>query len=536
MLDQDLQALQEVRDLLKKAKTAQDKLLHFNQHRIDKIVETMCQRGARYARELAEMAVEETKMGRVESKTVKNWFCSEYLWEYLKDLKTVGVIRRDPVKKIVEFAIPKGIVAGIIPTTNPTSTAFFKSIISLKSRNPIVISPHPRAVKCIKRSADIMHQAAVDAGAPEGCVSCLSMPTLGSTHELMKHKYTKIILATGGGGLVKAAYSSGKPALGVGPGNAPAYIHTSADVPHAVSAIVMSQAFDWGTVCATEQSIVADRIKYREVVRLLGRQKAYICNPEEIKLLEKGMVGDAGHGLNIEVIGRSPAHIARVCGFRIPEDSLTLVAPYEGIGKEYPLSMEKLSPVLALYESNGLEDGIDKCARLLHYGGEGHTLAIHAEDEEVILKIAEQLPAYRIVINSPTVQGAIGYATNLIPSMSLGCGSPGNNIISNNINALDLVDIKRIAWVKEGFVKPPVEESGSSLSSDGDRFPRFYSASLGSNTPAKPKFPKTPSPRVELPASPSRGSSENSQSPLGEKEIEEILKKAKRAPQKEGGY
>ena len=457
-MDRDLQALQEVRDLLEKAKRAQEKLATFNQHRIDRIVYTMCQRGARYARELAELAVEETKMGRVESKVIKNLFCTEYLWEYLKDLKTVGVIGYDEEKQVIEIAVPKGVVAGIIPTTNPTSTALFKAIIALKGRNTIVMSPHPRAVRCIQRACQIMHQAAVDAGAPEGCIGCLSIPTLEATHELMKHRYTSVILATGGSGLVKAAYSSGKPALGVGPGNAPAYIHRSANIRHAVSAILMSQTFDWGTICSTEQAIVVDRIVSSRVLKELVRQKAYICSKEEVKLLEKGIVGTAGHGLNIQIIGQSPYRIAQICGFRVPEDTTALIAPYTKVGREYPLSMEKLSPILAYYEVEHLEEAKELCRRLLHFGGTGHTLGIHAEDKEVVLEMAMELPAYRIVVNSPTVQGAIGFSTNLVPSMSLGCGAPGNNIVSNNINALDLIDIKRVAWVKEGFVQPVVSQ------------------------------------------------------------------------------
>ncbi|RME79910.1 MAG: aldehyde dehydrogenase family protein [Planctomycetota bacterium] len=453
----------------------------------------------------------------MESKVIKNLFCSEYLWDYLKDLKTVGVLKRDKEKKVIEIGVPKGIVASIIPTTNPTSTALFKSIISIKGRNTTVISPHPRAKKCIQRAAQIMHQAAVDAGAPEGCIGCLSYPTLEATHELMKHKYTSVILATGGSGLVKAAYSSGKPALGVGPGNAPAYIDPSADILHAVSAILMSQTFDWGTICSTEQSIVAHRIVAPRVLKELARQKAYICSPEEIRLLEKGIVGSAGHGLNAEIVGKSPVFIANLCGFQVPEDTTALVAPYSGIGRGYPLSMEKLSPILAFYECDSLEDGMDKCRRLLEYGGTGHTLAIHAQDEDVILEMSMALPAYRIVINSPTVQGAIGYATNLVPSMSLGCGAPGNNIIAQNINALDLIDIKRVAWVKEGFVKPLVsQEDGQSFLSRESYVHSSHGtgASVSQTSPiqdvalSRPKSPK------------------ESLSPLSEKEIESILKKA----------
>lgn len=528
MYDKDLQAIQQVRDLMARAKKAQEKLREFNQHRIDKVVETMCKRGARYAKELADLAHQETKMGRADSKYTKNWVNTEYLWDYIKDVKTVGVINRDEEKKILEVAVPKGIVAAIIPTTNPTSTTLFKAIISIKARNPVVFSPHPRATECIARTAKVMHQAAVDAGAPEGCIGCMEIPTLEATHALMKHKDTGIILATGGGGLVKAAYSSGKPALGVGPGNAPAYIHRSANAKHAVSAIVMSQTFDWGTICSTENSIVCDRIIAPEVLRELVRQKAHICNPEEQKLLSDLYRGPTG-GLNTEVVGQSPYRLAEMSGFRVPEDTTVLIAQLDKIGKAYPLSKEKLSPTLAFYIAEDVDHGLSLCDELLNAGGTGHTLGLHGQDEEVLVYLAERLPAYRIVVNSPTVHGSIGYATHLIPSMSLGCGTPGNNITSDNINAHNLIDIKRVAWVKDGFVKIP-EGHGRVWSDQGDSLGNISSApSANPHTPTPGAQPgRGPAPSSPVVGSPptSGSSSSSSVSPLTESDIEAILKRA----------
>lgn len=450
-MDADLLALQEVRDCLRRARAAADVLEDWNQEQTDRVVRAMAEAGRRHVEELARLAVEDSGFGRLESKIVKNTFCTEHLWNYVKDVKTAGIVRRDEARKVYEIASPMGIVAAIIPITNPTSTALFKCIISIKARNAVVVSPHPRGVRCIGRACEVLYDAAIRAGAPEGCISWLRQPTLESTQELMRHRLTSVILATGGPGLVKQAYSSGKPAIGVGPGNCPAWIDRSADVRHAVRCLVLSQTFDWGTICASEQSVVLDRPIAEKAIEEFVRQGAHVCTPEENRKIAALVVDPVQRRVNPAIVGLAPHRIAQMAGFAIPESTSVLLCPETGVGWEHPLSIEKLSPILSLYVEDGWKAGCKRCMELLAFGGEGHTIVIHATDQNVILEFGIKKQASRILVNSPSSQGSVGFATNLVPSMTLGCGTPGCNIVSDNINAQHLVNIKRIAYHREDF-------------------------------------------------------------------------------------
>ena len=352
-MDTDLQAIQEVRECLRRAREAQKTLYRFGQDRIDRICQAMVDAGVEHSRYLAELAVEETGIGRVDGKILKNEFALQGTWEDIRDLATVGIIRSDEAKGVHEVAEPYGVVAAVIPTTNPTSTAMFKILISLKTRNAIVVSGHPRAIRCVSESCRVLHEAAVRAGAPDGIITCLTKVTIEATQHLMGHPDTDLILATGGAGLVEAAYSAGNPAQGVGPGNVPVYIHSSADVPHAAATIVNSQTFDNGTICCSEQSVVCDRSVadlFRQEIESHG---AYFTNPHETSLLEKACTD--GPRMNPAIVGLFPVRIARMAGFDVPEDTTVLMVPYEGVGPEHPLSMEILTPLLTYYVVDGEE-------------------------------------------------------------------------------------------------------------------------------------------------------------------------------------
>ncbi len=443
-MDQDLQSLQEVRDCIAKAKEAQKMLSHYSQEEVDRLVGLMAEYGYKAAYELAQIACEESGFGRIESKKEKNIFATRDVYKNIKDVKTVGLINQDLERQVYEIATPMGIVAAIIPITNPTSTALFKILIAAKARCSIILSPHPRGVRCTQAAADVMKKAVSRIGAPDGMIGCLTLPTMAATQELMKHPDIAVILATGGSGLVSAAYSSGKPAIGVGPGNVPAYIEKSADIEHAVRCLVASQTFDWGTICASEQAVVIDQAIEKKCMEEFARQNAYICNEKEVKLLESLM--PSGSGMNSDIVGKSPVFIAQKAGFSVPETTTILLARQKGVGHSYPLSREKLSPILALYIEENWEKACERCFEILHYGGMGHTLAIHSQDQKIISAFALKKPAFRILVNSPSSQGGVGYSTGLVPSMTLGCGSLGGNISSDNITCKHLLNIKRIAF------------------------------------------------------------------------------------------
>ena len=446
-MDRDLAALQEVRDALARARDARLAMEHVSQADADRWAKAAVDAGRREAVRLARLAVEETGMGHVTGKTLKNIFATEFTWERIRDMKTAGVIRRDEQRGVVEIAHPAGVVAAIIPTTNPTSTALFKCIIALKARCSIVVSPHPSAKKCIAEACRVVAEAVRAAGAPEGAINWLVDPTIESTQHLMKHRWTSIILATGGPGLVEAAYSSGKPAIGVGAGNSPVYIHSSADLTKAVRAIVLGQVFDNGTICSSEQSIVCERQLADAALEEFRRRGAHVCSPAEVKALEP-VINRGGH-MNPKVVGKFPKVLASMAGFSVPEHTTVLVCPYEQVGKEAPLSIEKLCPLLTFYRVDGFKQGVERCLEILRFGGLGHTCCIHATDQRAVEEFALAMPAMRINVNTPTTQGSIGYTTNLFPSMTLGCGTPGGNIYSDNIGPQHLINIKRIAYVNE---------------------------------------------------------------------------------------
>lgn len=444
-IDKDLMSIQEVRNLIQKAKEAQEILSTFSQEEIDKIVKAMAEEGMRAARWLAKVAVEETDIGDYEDKVIKNLFATKRVYDNIKDLKTVGIIYSDDVNRVYHIAEPVGVIAGLAPTTNPTSTALFKSLISIKARNAVIFSPHPRAVDCTCQAVEIMHKAAVHAGAPEGVLGCIHYPTLDATNLLMKHPDTALILATGGSGMVKAAYSSGKPAFGVGPGNVPAYIERSADARKAVKAIIYSKTFDNGTICSSEQSIICEKENSKEVRRALEEAGGRFLSKEEIHKLERYAFRPDG-SLNPDIVGKPAATIAERAGIKVDPDIKVLIAELEGVGMNFPLSREKLSPLLAYYEVNNWQEACELSKELLALGGMGHTLSIHSENEVIITRFALEKPASRIVVNTPSCLGAIGGTTGLVPSLTLGCGTLGGNSTSDNVGPMNLLNIKRLAY------------------------------------------------------------------------------------------
>ncbi len=445
-MDQDLQSLQEVRDLLKQAKTAQKELAGLEQSQLDRITAAVSRAGAEHARRLADLAVEETGFGIAAHKEIKNRFAAVTVYEAIRDLKTVGVLAEDRERKTIDIGVPVGIVAGLVPSTNPTSTIFYKSLICLKAGNPVIFSPHPNALACIKEAVRIAAQAAEEAGAPKGAVSCITHPTLDATTALMKHDDTRMILATGGGAMVKAAYSSGTPAIGVGAGNGPAYIHKTADVAQAVKRILDSKTFDNGTICASEQSIIVERAMEETVSAELKRQGAYLLDEAEHKKLSQFILRPNGT-MNPALVGKSVETVARLAGLdRVPPSARVLVARETGVGRGYPFSNEKLGLILAYYVEEDEAAVFRRSAEILAWEGAGHTYSIHAEDPDLVRRAALAVPASRVLVNTPSALGGIGATTNLFPALTLGCGAVGGSSSSNNIGPLDLINIKRVAW------------------------------------------------------------------------------------------
>ncbi len=455
-LDRDLKSIQETRNLVKAARRAQDALKEFTQAQVDTIVNAIRQAGEANACRLAQMAVSETGMGNYEDKCFKNFFAARFVFEYIQEMKTVGIIREDKANKIWEIAEPVGVIAGIVPTTNPTATVIYKSMIALKSRNAIVFSPHPSAVRSTCEAARLMHEAAVAAGAPEGSIGCISIVSMGATNELMKHPDTSMILATGGPGLVKAAYSSGKPALGVGAGNPPAFVERSADLRQAASDIITGKTFDNGTICASEQSIVAEDCIADELIQYLKENGAYFLSPAETAKVS-AVVMLPGCAMNPKAVGRDARTVAQMAGITVPDGTRCLVAPLGGVGKEWPLSHEKLTTVLAFYRVADWHEGCERCFQLLEAGGIGHSLAIHSNNEAVIREFAMKKPIFRILVNTPSTFGGIGATTALAPSLTLGCGTWGGSSISENVSPLHLINIKRVAWPIRSVERPSVE-------------------------------------------------------------------------------
>ena len=447
-LDKDLQARQEARGLAKRAEEAQQKLAQMPQEKLDAIVENIAKVFYDKALELAELAVRETGFGNVEDKITKNRFASKTVYEAVKDMKTVGVLKADPKEKLWQIGVPVGVIAAIVPSTNPTSTVCYKAMIALKAGCSIVFSPHPKAIDCTMQAAKIVARAAVDAGAPAGCVSCLSIPSLDGCRELMGSEQTRLILATGGPGMVRAAYSSGKPAIGVGAGNGPAYIHRSADVNHALECILRSKTFDYGTVCASEQSIVVEKSMEQKVLALAAQKGFYLMNEQEAGCLAKLLFKPNGT-LNPQIVGKPALELARMAGFSVPPNTKVLMAREQQAGPTRPYSMEKLCPVLALFVMENEDAVLAKAIEVLSHEGSGHTFAMHADDKDVVRKFALQIPVSRFLVNTPAALGGIGATTELFPALTLGCGAVGGSSSSNNISPMDLINIRRVAWGNE---------------------------------------------------------------------------------------
>jgi acetaldehyde dehydrogenase (acetylating) len=448
--DTDLISIQEARAAVERAHVAQQQFAKFSQSEVDAIVDACAAAATEAGEQLARTAVEETGYGNVADKTAKNRLASVDVHRAIRRMKTVGIVREDREKAIVEVAEPFGVVAAIIPCTNPTSTAIYKTLIALKSRNAIVLSPHPSAMRCICEAAGILERAALNAGAPDGIIVCLNHPTMQGTQELMKHRRTGVILATGGTGLVRAAYSSGKPAYGVGPGNVPALIEHTADVKKAVADIFAGKTFDYGTICSSEQAIVTEDSIRDEVLEECRNQGGHFLSEEEIRKVGD-LVFRPGTGVpDPKIVGKHATVLAELAGIQVPPETRVLIARLVGVGREFPLSAEKLSPILAFYSAENFPAATEICRQILHHGGAGHTASIHTQSEAAALEYGQKVPASRVCVNTSAVHGSIGYSTNLFPAMTLGCGSAGGNITSDNIGPQHLMNLKRIAWESRG--------------------------------------------------------------------------------------
>ena len=473
LVDSDLDSIREARQLARRARAAQTRLAELTQEQVDRIVGAAAQAAAAQAAPLARMAVEETGYGNEADKVRKNLFAAETIHRFIEPMRTVGVIRRLEAERVVEIAEPFGVVAAVVPSTNPTSTAIYKILVCLKARCAVVLSPHPAAARCVSRVAEVMTAAAGEAGMPDDAVTCMTTVTLEGTQELMRRREVALILATGGLGLVRAAYSAGKPAYGVGPGNAPAYIERTADLPKAVADIIAGKTFDNGLLCSSENSVVVDEAVAGEARREFERQGGRFLNASEADRLAAALV-TADRLPSPELVGRTAAEIAARTGIDAPAGTRVLIAPLEGVGRDHPLSIEKLCPVLSFYVVADWRAGCERCMEILRYGGMGHTMAIHSQDEQVILEFGLRKPAFRIVVNTPTTLGSIGMTTGLDPSMTLGCGGHGGNITSDNITPRHLLNVKRLAWEVRPAERPPRNAAG--------------------DTPPSPVRPATPRP------------------------------------------
>ena len=506
MSDQDLASIAEARALARRAKLAQATLAEFSQDQVDRLVEAMATAVTPHAEALARLAVEETTFGVVNDKIQKNLFASQRVFEFIKPMKTVGVINRIDDRKIIEIAEPFGVVAAVIPSTNPTSTAIYKILIAIKARCAVVMTPHPSAARCITRTADIMNEAGRRAGLPDDAIGWMTTVTLEGTQELMKAREVSVILATGGLGLVRAAYSAGKPAYGVGPGNAPCYIESSADVRKAANDILTGKSFDNGVLCSSPNSVVVDEAIAEEARRQFKDQGGYFLLPAQAELLAKQLVTPQRLP-NPALVGKSAVYIAEKIGVTVPAGTRALIAELKGVGRDFPLSIEKLCPVLSYYVVKDWREGCERCKQILKYGGMGHTMSIHSQNDAVILEFGLHKPAYRICVNTPTTHGAIGLTTGLDPAMTLGCGGFGGNITSDNISPKHLLNIKRVAYELRPATAPvpmvrtvPGVSASAAAGRYGETSPKLAIASEGGpqglvpGAPALPKAPQKPQP------------------------------------------
>lgn len=445
-MDKDLASIQEARECIQKAKAAGEILAGMEQTELDKLVAAVARAGREHARELAEEAVNETGFGVVEHKTVKNLFAANQIYNAIKDQRVVGLLAKNDQEKTWDIGVPVGVVAALVPSTNPTSTVLYKAMIALKAGNPVVFSPHPNALCCIVHAAQLAAKAVEEAGGPKDAVTVIKTPTLEGTKELMSHRDTKLILATGGGGMVRAAYSSGTPAIGVGAGNGPAYFHESCDLEQSVKRVLDSKTFDNGTICASEQSVVTTEAFAPKVRAEFERQGGYFLSKEQRDALA-GFILRGNGTMNPAIVGKSVAELCRLAGLSgVPATARVLLAPEDGVGKGHPFSNEKLGLILAYYVEPDEQKVLERCVEILRHEGAGHTFAIHAKDERVVEKFARAVPASRILVNTPASLGGIGATTNLFPAMTLGCGAVGGSSSSNNIGPMDLVNIKRVGW------------------------------------------------------------------------------------------
>lgn len=452
-LDKDLLSIQEARTMVVRARDAQRIWAKASQEQVDRVCQAMANVAFQAAERLGRMAAEETGFGVPEHKKLKNEFGSKGVWDSIKDIKTVGVVRNDKAKKLIEIAWPMGVVAALIPSTNPTSTAMNKILTSVKARNGIIVAPHPSALNCTSQTVQLMAEAAKTAGAPDGLINCLTKISLRGTQALMSHKYTAVILATGGGDMVRAAHSQGKPAYGVGPGNVPVYVDRSADLEKAARYIVSSKAFDHSTICATEQAVVADRPIAARLRQLMEIEGAYFVDDQQARALGRALFFPHG-AINPQSVGKSPQYLAAMAGIRVPAQARILVANLHEVGPNEPLSREKLTTVLGWYEANGWEAGCERCIELINFGGRGHSVVLHATDEKVIMSFGLEKPVFRIGVNTMGTLGMIGLTTNIMPSLTLGAGGIGGSITGDNITVYHLFNIKRMAYESQ---RPPVE-------------------------------------------------------------------------------
>jgi len=435
-----------VNKLVEKGQEALKEFQSFDQEKIDKIVKNMALAGLDQHMPLAKLAVEETGRGVYEDKIIKNIFATEYIYNNIKYDKTVGIIRENELEGTYEIAEPVGVIAGVTPVTNPTSTTMFKALISIKTRNPIIFAFHPSAQKCSSEAARILRDAAILAGAPENCIQWIEKPSLDATQALMNHDDIAVILATGGSGMVKSAYSSGKPALGVGPGNVPCYIEKSANIGRSVNDLILSKTFDNGMICASEQAVIIDKEIYAEVKNELTANGCYFLNDEERAKVEKLVINEKSCAVNAQIVGKPAYQIAQMAGVTVPEDTKILIAELQGVGPQYPLSREKLSPVLACYKVNNHQEGLRRAEEMLEFGGLGHSAVIHTTNEEIMKEFGLKMKACRIIVNAPSSQGAIGDIYNaFMPSLTLGCGTFGGNSVSSNVGAIHLINTKKMA-------------------------------------------------------------------------------------------
>lgn len=442
-MDKDLLSRQEVRDLIRNAKEAQKEYATFSQERIDSIIYKMVQGLKPFHEKLAKMAVEETGFGNWQDKVLKNKFASDYLYEYIKDMKTVGELSNK--NGVLEIGVPMGVIAALIPSTNPTSTTIYKTLISLKSGNAVIISPHPNAKNCIIETANILKELATKEGVPKNLINVVTTITMDATDELMKHKDTSLILATGGEAMVKAAYSSGTPAIGVGPGNGPAFIEKSANIPLAVKRILDSKTFDNGVICASEQSIIVEKVSREKVISELKKQGAHFLNFEDSKKLANFILRSNGT-MNPQIVGKSAQKLADMADISIPKNTKVLISEQTEVSKKNPYSREKLAPILAFYCENSWEEACEKAIEILNVEGKGHTMVIHSENQDIIREFALKKPVSRLLVNTPGSLGGIGGTTNIAPALTLGCGAIGGSSTSDNITPLNLINIRRVAW------------------------------------------------------------------------------------------